>query len=128
MAISLKCPNGHKLTTNESKAGKKGKCPVCQSVFEIPASPTARQNVLTESAVLDILGDPEPAASVFTMTDALFTVELITEQEKPAPSAEKPAAPVPPPPSTKTCANCERDIDSRYQICPHCKTYLVDKL
>jgi len=128
MAISLKCPNGHKLTTKESKAGKKGKCPVCQCIFEIPANPAAKQNVLTESAVLDILGDPDPTTSVFAVTDALFTTELITEQEKPAPSAENHVVAVPPPPSTRTCANCERDIDSRYHICPHCKTYLVDKL
>jgi len=128
MAISFKCPNGHKLTTNESKAGKKGKCPVCQCVFEIPANSAVKQNLLTESAVLDILGDPDPTTSVFAVTDALFTTELITEQEKPSRSTEKFAVAVPPPPSTKTCANCERDIDSRYHICPHCKTYLVDKL
>jgi len=128
MAISFKCPKGHKLTADDSKAGKKGKCPTCQSAFEIPTPPVTKKDVLTESVILGILGNPEPATSVLAMKDELFAVELITEQETPSPSANKPAVPVPPPPSTKTCANCERDIDSRYHICPHCKTYLVDKL
>jgi len=122
MAIHIKCPNGHSLTTKESSAGKKGKCPVCKCVIDIP-----KQSVLTESAVLDILGDPEPTTSVYAMTEALFTA--VETQDTPQPSGGRPSlAPGMVPSSTKTCANCERDIDSRYQICPHCKTYLVDKL
>ncbi len=119
MVISIQCPNGHKLTAKKTSAGKTGKCPVCKSLVAIP-----KQSVLTESAVLDILGDPEPTTSVFAVTDALFTAELISEQEKPSSSTGWFAAP---PASMKTCANCERDIDSRYQICPHCQTYLLNE-
>ena len=122
MAIHIKCPNGHSLTTKESSAGKKGKCPVCKCVIDIP-----KQSVLTESAVMDILGDPEPTTSVYAMTESLFTA--IETQDMPPPSADRPpVASVPVSSSTRTCPNCERDIDSRYHICPHCKTYLVDKL
>ena len=123
MAIHFRCPNGHNLTAKESSVGKTVKCPKCKSPIVIP-----KQNVLTESAVLDILGDPDPTTSVFAVKDTLFTAELITEGEKPPVPTDKPAVFVPPPASTKTCANCERDIDSRYQICPHCHTYLVDQL
>jgi len=125
MAIHIKCPKGHPLTAKESNAGKTGKCPICKCAVEIP-----KQSVLTESAILDILGDPEPTTSVYAMTESLFTTELFeaaAPDMPPVPAAQSFAS-APLPPSTKTCANCERDIDSRYHICPHCKTYLVDKL
>ena len=119
MAINIKCPKGHSLTAKESSAGKTGKCPVCKCAVAIP-----KQGSLTESAVLDILGDPEPTTSVYAVTESLFTA--VETEDKPSSSANHPvAAPATASPSTKTCANCERDIDSRYHICPHCKTYLA---
>jgi hypothetical protein len=124
MAIHIKCPKGHPLTAKESSAGKTGKCPICKCAVAIP-----KQGPLTESAILDILGDPDPTTSVFAMTESLFAVE---SQENPPSSADllspTPATASSASPSTRTCTNCERDIDSRYHICPHCKTYLVDKL
>jgi len=121
MAIHFKCPNGHSLSTKESNAGKTGKCPKCQSAFEVP-----KQTVLTESAVLDIIGDPEPTTSVHAITESLFSA--IDTQDKPPTTANKSkVAPASAAASSKTCDNCERDIDSRYQICPFCKTYLADK-
>ena len=123
MAISIKCPKGHKLTAKESNAGKTGKCPVCKRAVTIPA---AKPEVLTESVVLNILGDPDPKASLYAQTEELFTAELLSEtQQKKTPLASAASSPVPS--SSKTCDNCERDIDSRYHICPHCNTYLAMK-
>ena len=36
MVIKFLCPNGHQLSAPESMAGKKGKCPKCQSAFVVP--------------------------------------------------------------------------------------------
>ena len=128
MAIHIKCPKGHSLTAQESDAGKTGKCPVCKCAVAIPA---VKRDVLTESAVLDILGNPDPKASLYAQTEALFTTELAAETHKKTPglAGTDSLAALPTPLSgTKTCGNCERDIDTGYHICPHCKTYLVDKL
>jgi hypothetical protein len=36
MAISFQCPQGHKLSCSEERAGLKGKCPKCGSIFQVP--------------------------------------------------------------------------------------------
>ena len=36
MVIKFLCPNGHQLSAPENMAGKKGKCPKCQSAFVVP--------------------------------------------------------------------------------------------
>jgi hypothetical protein len=36
MVIKFLCPNGHQLNAPENMAGKKGKCPKCQSAFVVP--------------------------------------------------------------------------------------------
>lgn len=37
MVIKFFCPNNHQLTAPENMAGKRGKCPKCQSAFMVPA-------------------------------------------------------------------------------------------
>lgn len=37
MAISFRCPNGHKLTCPDQRAGQAGKCPKCGAAFHVPA-------------------------------------------------------------------------------------------
>ena len=116
MAIHIKCPNGHNLTAKESNAGKSGKCPVCKCPVIIPA---VKQEVLTESAVLDILGDPEPrAASYSSMASSFASVPQKTNFGRSVASTTVL-------PTSKTCTNCERDIDIGYHICPYCHTYLT---
>jgi len=126
MAINIKCPKGHSLTAKESDAGKTGKCPVCKCAVAIPA---AKPGALTDSVILDILGDPDPKASLYASTEALFTTGIVAEPQKKAPDSKN-TSPVAASPTflsaTKTCANCERDIDAGYHICPYCQTYLVD--
>src|SRR5262245_8615590 len=36
MTIQATCPKGHTLTLDERLAGKKIRCPRCQSVFDVP--------------------------------------------------------------------------------------------
>ncbi len=36
MVIKFLCPNGHQLSAPENMAGKRGKCPKCQSAFVVP--------------------------------------------------------------------------------------------
>lgn len=38
MGIRVTCPNGHVLNVKSHLAGKKGRCPNCEAVFEIPSS------------------------------------------------------------------------------------------
>lgn len=37
MAIALLCPNGHRLTCPDDRAGKGGKCPMCGATFRVPS-------------------------------------------------------------------------------------------
>ncbi len=36
MGIRVSCPNGHVLNVKSHLAGKKGRCPTCDAVFEVP--------------------------------------------------------------------------------------------
>ncbi len=52
MVIKFLCPNGHQLNAPENMAGKKGKCPKCQSAFVVPT--------LEEVAAAEAEGQSEP--------------------------------------------------------------------
>jgi hypothetical protein len=109
--IQLKCPNGHTLSAKESNAGKTGKCPVCKASVRIPL---LHQTGVSDSSIVRILGDPStirknrsntvaparPAAALQTVNAAAL-------------------------PHIKLCPNCEREIDTGYHICPHCRTYIT---
>jgi hypothetical protein len=53
MVIKFLCPNGHQLNAPENMAGKKGKCPKCQSAFVVPT--------LEEVAAAETEEPPQPA-------------------------------------------------------------------
>lgn len=55
MVIKFLCPNGHQLSAPENMAGKKGKCPKCQSAFVVPT--------LEEIAAAEADDTPEPGGS-----------------------------------------------------------------
>jgi hypothetical protein len=50
MAISFRCPNGHRLTCPDERAGQAGKCPKCGAVFHVPTQQEA-EGVLVGVAV-----------------------------------------------------------------------------
>jgi Zn finger protein HypA/HybF involved in hydrogenase expression len=116
--IQLKCPNGHHLTAKESNAGKTGKCPVCKAVVNIPV---LRQTVITDSAVVSILGDPSSVKKnrVKTATSPTKEKTVVPASEQSASSSSSVL------PHVRLCPNCEREIDMGYHICPHCHTYIT---
>lgn len=120
MSIQLTCPNGHRLVAKDSNAGRTGKCPVCKAAVNIPVITEA---VISESAIISILGDPG-----LKKKERIGTT--ISPTKKPA------GTPVPVPagetsgssvskPHIKLCPSCEREIDLGYHICPHCHTYIT---
>ena len=111
MPIPLTCPNGHHLTAKESNAGKTGKCPVCKAVVNIPV---LHQTVISDSAIMNILGDPDLAGK--------GAVGTTVAQQKKAPSRTSSTVSMP---HTKSCPSCEQEIDMGYHICPHCHTYIT---
>ena len=115
MTIILKCPNGHSLKAQETSAGKTGKCPICKCEVHIPQN---KRLPVTESAVLGIIGTPEPTAS----HNAPVVTTLARVSSKTSGTS---AILTPTMPSTKACPACEKDIDTGYHICPHCHKYLT---
>jgi Zn finger protein HypA/HybF involved in hydrogenase expression len=112
--IQLKCPNGHHLTAKESNAGKTGKCPVCKAIVHIPV---LQQKVITDSAIVNILGDPSNVKKDKVGT----TVSPV--KKKNVVSSTSSASSISP--HVRLCPNCEREIDMGYHICPHCHTYIT---
>ncbi len=55
--IAVKCPNGHKLTGPSDLAGRKVRCPKCNTSFVLTLPP---KQVLTDTAVMKLLGDVTP--------------------------------------------------------------------
>src|SRR5437870_4014874 len=39
MLIRFTCPRGHKMSAPDDKAGSMGKCPQCETMFEVPRPP-----------------------------------------------------------------------------------------
>lgn len=101
MTLKLRCPNGHKLRFDEKDSGKKAVCPTCQAKFLLPK--LHRQ--VSDTSILSLLGDQPSDRSVIAH-----------------PSTVVPTVPTAAP--TKMCPKCKARIGSRYQICPHCRTYL----
>ncbi|MDR3198106.1 MAG: formate dehydrogenase accessory protein FdhE [Planctomycetaceae bacterium] len=114
MPIQLKCPNGHHLTAKESNAGKTGKCPVCKAAVTIPV---LHQTVISDSAVVNILGDPAGGAK---KDNVGTTISPIKKKNKVVSSSASSISP-----HVRICPNCEREIDMGYHICPHCHTYIT---
>ncbi|MDR3182180.1 MAG: hypothetical protein LBT89_04530 [Planctomycetaceae bacterium] len=104
--IETFCPNGHHLKTDDTNAGKTGKCPICKVPVTIPMP---QRQTVSESTVVKILGQMNAADSRTVM----------------APLRNKPPVTPQPVSRLKACPNCERKIDFGYQICPHCQKQLT---
>lgn len=98
MTVRFRCPNGHKLKFEAKDSGKKAQCPKCQASFLLPVL----QPPVSETSIVAILGNQPSDRSVIA----------------------HPATVVPTSASTKMCPKCKARIRVRYQICPHCRTYL----
>ncbi len=117
MPIHLKCPNGHHLTAKESNAGKTGKCPVCKAAVTIPP---LLQTVMSDSAIVRILGNPDvPKKNNGTESAGSGSDGTKSKQ------GNQPRHSTLSLPNLKQCPNCEREIDLGYHICPHCRTYIT---
>ena len=115
MSITVLCPKGHRLVAKEECAGKTGRCPTCKATVSIPLPHTG---YLSETAILSILGSPEPQKkniaddfNEFANMGGLATAVPRTEKKYESSTV-------------KPCPSCDREIDSGYHICPHCQTYI----
>jgi hypothetical protein len=67
MVIKFLCPNEHQLSAPENMAGKRGKCPKCQSAFVVPtleelaAAEAEEESPAPDSAASPPTGTPEIA-------------------------------------------------------------------
>lgn len=59
MSISFRCPNGHKLTCPEQRAGQAGRCPKCGAIFHVPQP---EQLPVEEQLVGSAIADPGAVA------------------------------------------------------------------
>ena len=98
MTVKFRCPNGHKLKFEEKDSGKKASCPRCHASFLLP-SPEPH---VSETSIVALLGNQPSDRSVIA----------------------HPSTVVPSAAATKMCPKCKARIRVRYQICPHCRTYL----
>jgi hypothetical protein len=98
MTAKFRCPNGHKLKFNEKDSGKKASCPTCQAQFVLPPI----EPHVSETSIVALLGNQPSDRSIIA----------------------HPSTIVPTSASTKMCPKCKARIGVRYQICPHCRTYL----
>ena len=78
MGIRVSCPNGHVLNVKSHLAGKKGRCPSCEAVFEVP-------NGSAEEEI-----DPDSPRTAFDQID----IEQLTKESRE--TARKPAYEVSP--------------------------------
>ena len=114
MAIQFKCPQGHKLSAADSKAGKSGKCPACGEAFVIPDPGSGGR--LSDSGVSD------SDVSMFEETDSSPTLLAAAAPDQTA--AEESAADDPNlivflcPNGHKL--NGPKSLQGRPGQCPHC--------
>jgi len=113
MPIQLVCPNGHRLTTKETNAGKSGKCPVCKSPVTIPIQ--NRSGTDDSAIVVAVLGELNAQSATQKVGKTILA-------PKRPPAAVKDSSALA---RIRICPNCERDIDLGYHVCPHCHAYLT---
>jgi hypothetical protein len=98
MTAKFRCPNGHKLRFDEQDSGKNATCPTCHARFVLPnLSPQ-----VSDTSIMAILGGQPADHSIILHPSATPHTAV----------------------STKMCPKCKARIGVRYQICPHCRTYL----
>ena len=124
MSIVVTCPNGHRLTAPDKRAGTTGHCPACGAKVHIPEKKDAPPS---DSSILRVLG----------ISDVLRRRAEEEEEEKRAAEAAAAAAESGQPGpeqddwvkkntrTKKICPQCEWEIDAGYKICPKCRYYFV---
>ena len=124
MSIKVTCPNGHRLSAKDSRAGTTGRCPACGATVKIP---TLENMAITESSILRLL-DVGDGAQVVPPPDPIMegTVPdmsqgMGTGTGKGTGTPKKPAK------ATQICPQCDWEIDAEYKICPNCRYYLIGK-
>lgn len=115
MTIELVCPNGHRLTADESSAGKTGKCPICMERISIPIP---SRSITSDSAVVAaVLGELNAQAAAQKKVG-----RTVLAPKRQSAAVAKDASELA---RVRVCPNCERDIDLGYHVCPYCHTYLT---
>ena len=104
--IKLRCPNGHKLSAQESQAGSRALCPKCQAKVLVPR-PEAK---ISDTSIMAVLGD-------YGGDQAIVTRAVL---------AAKPESRRHAPVKMKNCPRCRELMTLRYQICPKCRLYLPE--
>ncbi|MBQ9874583.1 MAG: hypothetical protein IJM30_08970 [Thermoguttaceae bacterium] len=117
MSIVVTCPNGHRLTAPDKRAGTSGHCPACGAVVEIPLQ---KNSVPTESSIMRILGIGE------TLRRGIND-PLPEEKKEEAPAPEAPVEDLPKRRTVqkKICPQCDWEIDAAFKICPKCRYYFM---
>ena len=117
MWIRFDCPSGHPVKVEEKFAGRMGRCPACGVKVKIPQPEPA--HALTDSGVMDMLGGASSAAEPLPVHQEppLGAVAGATAGSSVLGGGSVGQA-------TRMCPSCRRKVSVRYQICPHCRTYM----
>ena len=100
MPINFYCPLGHRLAVPDDRAGKRGRCPVCQQKVYVPVAnplPSGKPKSRPGDIVATLPPSVGPASGPRTSFESTMLNELGIGTELPPPSApipeaEKPAA------------------------------------
>lgn len=124
MSISVTCPNGHRLTASDKRAGTSGHCPACGAEVKIPELKNAAPS---ESSILRILGIGKELRSKMKEADE---AEEQNQELKSGMYDREPAfeggLPNKNPHKTKICPKCDWEIDAAFRICPQCRFYFLE--
>lgn len=123
MSIKIICPNGHRLTAKDSRAGTTGRCPACGAAIRIPSH---ADMAITESSIMRLLdvGEgfqpvPIPSASPTEIEEQARLDDAALGRVFANKATVK---------TTQICPQCDWEIDAAYRICPHCHYYLIGKM
>ena len=115
MAISVSCPNGHELKIKDKYAGRKGLCPKCQAIVDVPDLSIA----ISEQAVVDLLGSSAPHGRepLPVHQDDKHHTKIDDDDSTVTGISSVALA------KTKICPKCRKEISTTFHVCPHCRTY-----
>jgi hypothetical protein len=116
MAISVICPNGHELKIKDKYAGRKGLCPKCNAVVNVPDLAVA----ISEQAVIELLGPSprQPNGSLPVHQEEKHRTKAGDDDSTLSGSSSSVVVP-----KTKFCPKCRNEISATFHVCPHCRTY-----
>ena len=148
MSIKVKCVGcGKTLSVVESMAGKKGKCPYCLTVLDIPESTPAKSTFEIPSGPPILEKQVCPGCGKVLMKDDVFCVNCGTDiqtgdkfniedvSEESTPTGLRHRRPISRPKKTaparvnrqsmqgyKKCPACAQTIKADARICPYCRS------